>query len=266
SLKGKNDENIFSSCISQLVLQSREFDLLLGRLEPDGRRIPGVIDKFKVDVSEVIEMVAEDSEKKGLHEDAVKLYDLAKNHNKVVALLNQLLSQVVHQTESGSGSQRGRVLELATSVALRFKTHGTNSLPNNAAALHLLLDLATFFDLYHKNHFSDALEVLKRLHIIALTSDEVETRMNGVSAYGSEIRSVLHHILLAAMYTTYRLYRMPSSTPTPFPQATATPAVMPGNKHLKEQARAIVTFAGMIPMRLHSEVNARLVQLEALIN
>lgn len=33
---------------------------------------------FQVDVSEVTQMVAQDSEKKGLHEDAVKLYDLAK--------------------------------------------------------------------------------------------------------------------------------------------------------------------------------------------
>ncbi|XP_066973938.1 nuclear pore complex protein Nup93-like [Macrobrachium rosenbergii] len=267
SLKGKNGENVFSSCISQLVLQSREFDLLLGRLEPDGRRTPGVIDKFKVDVSEVTEMVAQDSEKKGLYEDAVKLYDLAKNHEKVVALLNQLLSQVVHQTESGSGSQRGRVLELATAVALRFKTHGHNSLPHNAATLHLLLDLSTFFDLYHKERFNDALEVLKRLHVIALRTDEVETRVNGMSAYGSEVRNVLPHVLLAAMTTTHRLYCSPpvqSSPQTSF-NTSALPS-SPAFKHLKEQARAIVTFAGMIPMRLHSEINARLVQLEALIN
>lgn len=49
SLKGKNGESVFAGCISQLVLQSREFDLLLGRLEPDGCRTPGIIDRFKVD-------------------------------------------------------------------------------------------------------------------------------------------------------------------------------------------------------------------------
>lgn len=82
-----------------------------------------------------------------------------QNHDKVVALLNQLLSQVVYQPEGGAGSQRVRVLELATAVAIRFKTHGHNTLPNNAATLHLLLDLATFFDFYHKERFTDALEV-----------------------------------------------------------------------------------------------------------
>lgn len=53
ALKGKNGENVFAGCISQLVLQSREFDMLLGRLEPDGRRTPGVIDKFKVNTLKV---------------------------------------------------------------------------------------------------------------------------------------------------------------------------------------------------------------------
>ncbi|XP_042209657.1 nuclear pore complex protein Nup93-like [Homarus americanus] len=267
SLKGRNGESVFSGCISQLVLQSREFDLLLGRLEPDGRRTPGIIDKFKIDVSEVTQMVAQDSEKKGLHEDAVKLYDLAQNHDKVVSLLNQLLSQVVHQSEGGSGSQRGRVVDLATAVALRFKTHGHNTHPNNSATLYLLLDLTTFFDLYHKERFMEALEVLKKLRLIALRQDEVEARVAGITAQGSEVRSVLPHVLLAAMTTTHRLYRMPAQPQSPQTSFNAsTTGASPATKHLQEQAQAIVAFAGMIPMRLHSEINARLVQLEALIN
>ena len=39
---------------------------------------PGVIDKFHLDTEAIIELVARDSENKGLLEDAVRLYDLAK--------------------------------------------------------------------------------------------------------------------------------------------------------------------------------------------
>ena len=39
---------------------------------------PGAIDKFHGDTQKIIEMVAKDTENKGLFEDAVKLYDLAK--------------------------------------------------------------------------------------------------------------------------------------------------------------------------------------------
>ena len=47
----KNDEdksgstNLFMSCVSELVLESREFDMLLGQILADGSRSPGLIDK-----------------------------------------------------------------------------------------------------------------------------------------------------------------------------------------------------------------------------
>ena len=42
----------------------------------------------------VIEAVAADSERRGMFEESVKLYDLAGKHEKVITLLNKLLSQV----------------------------------------------------------------------------------------------------------------------------------------------------------------------------
>ena len=48
----------------------------------------------------VIEAVAADSERKGMFEESVKLYDLAGKHEKVIALLNKLLSQVSQKVYS----------------------------------------------------------------------------------------------------------------------------------------------------------------------
>jgi hypothetical protein len=47
-----------------------------------------------VDAGAIIQLVAKDSEERGLLEDAVRLYDLASRHERVVELLNSLLSQV----------------------------------------------------------------------------------------------------------------------------------------------------------------------------
>ena len=58
------------------------------------------MDRFNgqgVEAEHIIEMVAEDSEEKGMFEDSVKLFDLAGNHEKVVELLNKLLAQVTSQ-------------------------------------------------------------------------------------------------------------------------------------------------------------------------
>lgn len=286
-LKTTAGEDVFLNCISELALNSREFDLLLGKLAEDGTRTPGIVDTFNVDVQEVTELVARDSERKGLHEDAIRLYDLAKNHEKVITLLNKLLAQVVHLSSpttassapfsattlgyaapstagSSSGSDRERVLELACSLGLRYRSHGHNATPQSAATMHLLLDLATVFDLYHSRRYQEAVEVLKRLQLIALSRAEVDARVAGLTSVASEVKDVLPALLLAALTSTHHIYTSSSSAP-----ADTSRTSVPGDistKHLQQQARAIVTFAGMIPLRLHADVNARLVQLEALIN
>ena len=50
-----------------------------------------------MDTGAIIELVARDSEERGLLEDAVRLYDLASKHQRVIELLNTLLSQVGNQ-------------------------------------------------------------------------------------------------------------------------------------------------------------------------
>lgn len=77
-MKGLEGKDLLSSCVSELVMESREFEMLLGRIQPDGSRKPGAIDKFQKDTSELIGFVAAEAERKGLSEDAVRLYDLAK--------------------------------------------------------------------------------------------------------------------------------------------------------------------------------------------
>ena len=60
-----------------MVIETREFEALLGRLGQDGTRRPGAVDKFQANTQQILETVARDTEAKGLFEDAVKLYDLA---------------------------------------------------------------------------------------------------------------------------------------------------------------------------------------------
>ena len=71
-------KDLFSVCVGELVMESKEFELLLGQVLPDGTVKPGAVDKFQSDTSKVIDFVASDAEEKGLYEDAIHLYDLAK--------------------------------------------------------------------------------------------------------------------------------------------------------------------------------------------
>lgn len=44
---GPNDGSLFTHCVIELVLESRNFDLLLGRLEPNGSLTPEILNHFK---------------------------------------------------------------------------------------------------------------------------------------------------------------------------------------------------------------------------
>jgi len=162
-IKGAKGDSLFTACVSELVLESRNFDLLLGKLEPNGCRTLGFLNHFKgtqVDVQKIIELVARDSEAKGLFEDAVHLYELARDDHKVIELLCRLLGNTVAQPAAVE-SQSWRLQNRALAVAQRLKTSGS-LLPDLAATFFLLLDLGIFFSLYHQEKYADAFEVISK--------------------------------------------------------------------------------------------------------
>uniref|UniRef100_T1ISV4 Uncharacterized protein n=1 Tax=Strigamia maritima TaxID=126957 RepID=T1ISV4_STRMM len=262
-LKGNKGENLFMACISELVLETREFEMLLGRLEKDGCRTQGLISMFHTDTQKIIEFVAAYSESKGLFEDATQLYDLAQKHDKVLDLMNKLLSQVVTHVNS-QHSRRERLQLLAHEIAVRYRSSELSASKDAAGTFYLLLDLITFFNQYHAQKYQDAIDIMQRLRIIPFRQEEVEDRVNMFRLYAEEVRKIFPDILLATMTILYT-----------FSKSAKNPAASPlsiSNTHedkreeyatyLRKQARAIITFAGMIPYRLPGDTNARLVQLE----
>ncbi|XP_029464579.1 nuclear pore complex protein Nup93 [Rhinatrema bivittatum] len=257
-------ENMFLRCVSELVIESGEFDMLLGKLEKDGSRKPGVIDKFSRDTKPIISKVASVAESKGLFEEAAKLYYLAKNSDKVLELMNKLLSPVVSQISSPQ-SNKERLKNMALSIAERYRAQGISAEKSINSTFYLLLDLITFFDEYHAGQVDRAFDIIERLKLVPLSQDSVEERVAAFRNFSDEIRHNLSEVLLATMnilFTRYkRLKRTGPSTPTRLQRVTED-----RDSQLRSQARSLITFAGMIPYRMSGDTNARLVQMEVLMN
>uniref|UniRef100_A0A671S1G8 Nuclear pore complex protein Nup93 n=1 Tax=Sinocyclocheilus anshuiensis TaxID=1608454 RepID=A0A671S1G8_9TELE len=262
--KDSQGENMFMRCVSELVIESREFDMLLGRLEKDGSRKPGVIDKFAGDTRAIITKVASEAENKRLFEEAVKLYELAKNADKVLELMNKLLSPVIAQV-SEPQSNKERLKNMAVAIAERHRTNGIAGEKSVDSTFYLLLDLMTFFDEYHAGHIDRAYDVIERLKLVPLSQDSVEERVAAFRNFSDEIRHNLSEVLLATMnilFTQYKRLKGAAAGTPGRPQRTLEDRDM----LLRSQARALITFAGMIPYRMAGDTNARLVQMEVLMN
>ncbi|XP_046843260.1 nuclear pore complex protein Nup93-like [Xenia sp. Carnegie-2017] len=265
-LRSPGGENLFNKCVSELVLETREFELLLGHVDVDGTRKFGCIEKFQGDIEDIINVVAKDTEEKGLFEEAARLYDLAKNHEKTVEVLNKLLSQVV-STAPTPNSNRDRLKTLAFNVAERYKSQGNNASRMTLNTFYLLCDLIQFFDLYHQNLTDEAFEVMKKLQLVPLSGASVDQKVSSFRQYTDEIRRCLPDILIATMTILYNKYkeRRPD-----YPSSPATLGREGGlqtfRKNIRQQARALITFAGLLPYRMPGDTSARLVQLEVLMN
>lgn len=239
-------ENLFVTYVSDLVRETKDFDNLLGYINDFGR-IRGVIDRFHLDVDDIVSKVAEDCENHGQYEDAVKLYDSTSRYAKVLEILIKLLSEVLPGRKSDK-SERDKLENLALKIAKRYCEPEINAPRDVAGTFYLLLDLMTFFNYYHSNQYSEALDTIEKLKLLPFTLSEVEVKARDFNKYPEEIRRNISEILLATMNMLYVTYKDQPS------------------HDIKQKAKALITFSGMIQYRMPCDTIARLIELEVLIN
>lgn len=262
-LQDGRDKDLFLSCVSDLTMESREFEMLLGKIQPDGSCKPGCIDKFGSQV-DIVGFIAVEAEEKGLFEDSVRLYDLAKNHGKVIEILCRLMSGIV-SAPSTPQSDRSRIQNLAVSIAERYRNLGQLGSHVTSNTFFLLLDLMQFFDHYHAKSNEVALQIMKDLKLLPLQDGEtVEQKVAVFRRMDDLIRQCYPDILLALMSILYTQYRQ---TSIGSPQIGIQDGGQEVHKNrLRHMARTLITFSGMIPYQMSGDVNARLVQMEVLMN
>ncbi len=166
---GGGEDSLFTACVAELVLESREFELLLGSIAADGTRTPGLVDKLLNGgeaAEAVVASVARECERRGMLADAAALFDLAHDHEKAASIVNKLLAQAAARpTAAAGGGGRERLRGLAISLAKRYRTLGSKASRETTASLYLLLDLMTFFDLFHASKHEEALDTVSKIKV-----------------------------------------------------------------------------------------------------
>ena len=99
--------------------------------------------------------------------------------------------------------------------------------------------------------------------IIPLAQVDIDVMVSTFRVQVDEVRRNIPDILLATMNILFNNYKTSKSG--------SGGGANDGGKEkylmqLREQAKAIITFAGMIPYRMPGDTNARLVQMEVLMN
>lgn len=260
-MRDPHERNMFAVSAAEMVVDAPPANrvLLVGKIEKE-RRLPGILDQFQINTDDVINICAETLYRRGLLEEAVIMYDLAGNHEKVLSLMCTLLAQVVSQ-KGAPGSLRSRLQATATEISSRYQGIAIQAPSELISAFYTLRHLMVFFDQFHNDQYQSALRTIAESKMLPLYVKQVDDRVTALRRVSAEVAGTLADVLLATMTILYRQYQKLRS-------------VKPGDEvareqqllNLREQARALTSFAGTLPYRMPNETNSKLVQMEILMH
>lgn len=174
-LTDSDGKNLFLSCVADLVTENLNYELIFGRMQLNGIRSRGLIDQFDgvINVQSACNSIADDLIKKGLFEDAIKMYDLAGNQEQTLRYIITMLSQVVHQP-SKPGSMKERLQQLTTEVSERYRSMEINCDPQILKTFNVFKSLMAFFECYHDKKHEEALEILGQTKLVPLSMSDLD--------------------------------------------------------------------------------------------
>ncbi|XP_050302655.1 nuclear pore complex protein Nup93-like [Anthonomus grandis grandis] len=260
-------ENLFKVCVADLAIHTKEYEKLLGKIQRNGIRTKGLVDQFAdsgVTADGIAAIIGNNLVKKGLHEEAIDIFDIANNQEEILTFLCTMLSQVV-QSEGEPGSLRARLYDRAIVFADRFSREGYRCNSSLVNSFLKLKELINFFDLYHAKEYAQALKMLNDLQLVPFRMEDVNDRVQTFKGLTAEVCKVIPDVLLATMNMLFAQYQKIKAN-SEFVPRYQDGSVEMQLSYLRQQAKALTNYAGMLPYRLPGDTNSRLVQMEILMH
>ncbi|VDK64983.1 unnamed protein product [Onchocerca ochengi] len=242
--------NLFYSCISRAVYLSDETWRIIGKINENGIRHEGLIDKYAKDINieDAVAKVASDTEISGDGTLAGQLYVAASHIDDAIRLACEgLAKEITRQKDVGEARKYALWLgNICKHSAVTTERNTLDALPT----LYLLLDLSTFFQFYHDKKFEACMEIIKKLKCIPMNADEVQAFVSTFYMVSDQMRLVLPDLCLAVMkLLAEELNRNPGA-----------------GDELRSSAKAIILYVAMIPYRFPSQISTQILQLSTIFD
>lgn len=262
--------------LKELVLQSGEYESLLGFIGADTSRRRGFIDQLErclpeedrndqVCITLATDCAIEAAER-GDVQAAVRLYDIAEQYDRLVAILATKLSAELVHTRS---SVRSWLVEESRRYVklLSEKVVSKTSTSKWISTLKLLLSLVEFVDLVQQQKYEEAWTCICSLNILPLNERDVVSMSNQWQTMSDEADQViaekLAQIIVRAMDCLVALYQRTKESQRHSERAHLSPSTLSVSSHkLKEYetyGRNLVSFATLLGIQ-SPDISAKLMQ------
>ncbi|KAJ3449244.1 nuclear pore complex protein nup93 [Anaeramoeba flamelloides] len=234
------------SNLKELALKTKNFYLLFGKLQPNGKRKKSQLEVFLGEniMENLIKKTAIESENQGKPQDAIILFDLIGDHKSVIDLLAKQISYYL----TDQSIERKEFIQLAHDITKRYAEKNIFSKLSNRRStnnLQILLGLQ-----------------IQNLDLIPLKTDEIDIYVRKFNNLDEIIVRNFEKVLVAVMTILYRKYtNYEEKLKYSFDQSEFE------NKFQKigEKANRLMLFSSLISLRMSTEVNSKLIRMQVLM-
>ncbi|KAI8051188.1 Nup93/Nic96-domain-containing protein [Syncephalis plumigaleata] len=264
--------------LTELILESKDYETLLGVPQNDGTIAAGCMQQaisllnfstVKELTQTVTTRAAETCEHNGQFLDAVKLYNIAEDYDRVYhILIQQLGHRLIEQRQRARRGLDEPPADDLVSQAQNIRTHYerfshiiTRVSEEHRITLGILIQLYDFFMMCNKERYEDALQLMEQLNLVPLQADtpNVIYYCERLKYADDAIARNLPELLLATMDAVYQVYKQLRDSP--YTDHSRQKKMM----EQRGKARSLMVFAGMMQIRTSSDIYAQLNKLDVLM-
>lgn len=254
----------------ELVLETREFQLLIGG---GSSRTPGTAAQYSsllglttaADFARgFTERCAQRADDEGRTLDAIHLYVLAGAVDTAVATANRVLADALYTTDvdepvAGTGPEGALTVQLAQTVGRDIRSVPTDwarVLPAHRDTCQVLMGLAKVREAYARGEYAATLALAAELGIVpASVDDGVATARQMAQAlpqYDEAVARNIPQLLVVVMAAAGKEAAAARTNPVGGERV----------REMREVARQVMVYAGMVQYRMPREVYSKLAELE----
>ncbi|KAJ3262323.1 hypothetical protein HK103_002737 [Boothiomyces macroporosus] len=279
---GKEYTRYTYSIIKELITNASKTPKLLGEMHSDGHgRTAGTIEKHRKLIhlesdqeflDRIVLPAAEQCDLEGRYKDALEMYNLCGQPNKVIELLIRKIGETIlsgdvpstiHTSENTLFGNISNPVATAEGILAFYYSR-----PQQASMLDLritntcktLINLAKFKHLYDQKEFKSALKLFYELDLIPSSNDItlVRNKANSFSALDDNIAKVLPNLLLSVTNALSQTYHQIKQSKTTDKEKMLV--------DIKERFKAVISYCGFLqyqfPGDLLATINRTWVMLE----
>ncbi|TIA94364.1 hypothetical protein E3P81_00121 [Wallemia ichthyophaga] len=257
--------------IKDLVLETRAYTELVGEIKPDGTKLQGMIEKDLSLISldnqrdflvNIVKASAHKAELEKRTRDAILLYNLSEEYNKVILVLCHELGLSLYSNPNDRSQDE--LFELSNNILSHYKrdariAHRVDK--NNRETLQVLLKLKEILKHYEQSQLDFALDGIEQLNIIPLSGDviSITRKAEDFKEINESISRNFSDILLVTMNILFKIHA--NLKESPFGDTSRQ------NKmgQLRAKARTLMMFVGLLRFRISSDVLQQLSRLDVMM-